>query len=416
MAIQWVGRIGSGDEQLDRDLRDLAVVTGEVGSFLYATTGQDGGISAYRLQPGGGLAQLSDSAHFSIWGMGIGSFDTIDLDGQQQLVLSGTGAGKLIRYRLTEETGLSGAGKLDLPGTTLQDHSALITAELGPGKTALYTVNIETGGLAGWMSNGTGGLKDVIPTSGIRFDPDGPVLLDVAEVAGKQFLLVADSGTQGVRSFRVAPGTGELTEADSSGAADGLGVALPTALQTVSAHGATWVVLAAAGSNSLSVMQLTETGQLIPTDHILDTRTTRFDGVTALEVVRVDDHVFVLAGGADDGISLFTLLPDGHLVHMQTLVQDTGLGLENVIGITAAQVGDTIQIFVISGRDAGVTQLSLPLADLGAEVIKVEAFEGAQRLMQFEATEVRRIIGGFAHRSAFIENAPQLARTGAWAE
>ena len=45
---------------------------------------------------------------------------------------------------------------------------------------------------------------------------------------------------------------------------------------------------------------------------------------------------------------------------------------------------------------------------------EVEAFEGAQRLVQFEASEVRRIKGGFANKSAFIEYAPQLARTGAW--
>ncbi len=44
----------------------------------------------------------------------------------------------------------------------------------------------------------------------------------------------------------------------------------------------------------------------------------------------------------------------------------------------------------------------------------VETFEGAQRLVEFKATEVRRIKGGFANRSAFIEYAPQLARTGAW--
>lgn len=45
---------------------------------------------------------------------------------------------------------------------------------------------------------------------------------------------------------------------------------------------------------------------------------------------------------------------------------------------------------------------------------EVAAFEGAQRLIQFEAEEVRRIKGGFANKSAFIGYAPQLARTGAW--
>lgn len=45
----------------------------------------------------------------------------------------------------------------------------------------------------------------------------------------------------------------------------------------------------------------------------------------------------------------------------------------------------------------------------------VEAFDGAQRLMRFEASEVRRIKGGFSGGSTFLEYAPQLARTGAWA-
>lgn len=44
----------------------------------------------------------------------------------------------------------------------------------------------------------------------------------------------------------------------------------------------------------------------------------------------------------------------------------------------------------------------------------VEAFDGAQRLIQFEAETMRRIKGGFLHRSVFMEYAPQLARTGAW--
>jgi len=45
---------------------------------------------------------------------------------------------------------------------------------------------------------------------------------------------------------------------------------------------------------------------------------------------------------------------------------------------------------------------------------EVAAFEGAQRLIQFAAEEVRRIKGGFTNRSSFIEYAPQLARTGDW--
>ena len=49
MAMQLVGRIGTGDILLDRDLRDIDIVTGDAGTFLYATTGQNGGISVYKV-------------------------------------------------------------------------------------------------------------------------------------------------------------------------------------------------------------------------------------------------------------------------------------------------------------------------------------------------------------------------------
>ncbi|MEO9778505.1 MAG: hypothetical protein ABJH07_23215, partial [Sedimentitalea sp.] len=370
MTLQLVGRIATGDAPLDGDLRDIDIVTTEAGSLLFATTGQSGGVSVWSVSDTGTLARLADSAYFSVWGMGIGSFDAVEIDGQTQLILSGTGAGKLIRYRIAEDGALSKAGKIDLPGSTTQTHDALTTVTLTGGRTALYTVDTDTGALAGWLSSGNGALdRDIgFATPMDTLDTNDPVLLTQTEAGGVRYLLTADNSGSGVRSYRVDADTGRLTEVDSCGAEDGLGLALPTALETVTAHGATWVVLAAAGSDSLSVMQLAANGTLIPTDHILDTRATRFGGVTALEVIEADGHVFVLAGGADDGISLFYLLPGGHLVHMQTLVHDTGLGLENVTGITAVRMGDSLQVFVSSGTEGGLSQFTLPLGALGTVI------------------------------------------------
>jgi len=78
--------------------------------------------------------------------------------------------------------------------------------------------------------------------------------------------------------------------------------------------------------------------------------------------------VFVLAGRADDGISLFSLLPGGHLVHMQSLAHWAGAGLENVTDIEAVKVDDEIRIFVTSGAVLGISQFSLSLADLGSVI------------------------------------------------
>ncbi len=367
MAIERTGRIVTGDELLDLDLRDIDIVTGATGSFLYAATGQTGGISVWRLSATGQLAQPVDSTYFPVSGMAVGPLDAVAVDGQAQLILSGVGDGKLIRYRIGEDGGLGGMGKLDLPGATVQNHAALAAASLSDGRTVLYTVNAQTGAFGGWLSRGNGALDTGLGAAALPapLDPTGPVLLQLAEAGGRSFLLAADAGLRGVHSYRIAGDTGALVKTGMVGAADGLGVALPTALETVSAHGASWVVLAAAGSNSLSVMRLEASGVLVPTDHVIDTLATRFAGVTALKVIEADGHVFVLAGGSDDGLSLFRLLPDGQLVHMQSLAHDTGLGLDNVTAIAATRIGDRIQIFVSSGGDAGLSQFSLPLSGLG---------------------------------------------------
>ena len=71
-------------------------------------------------------------------------------------------------------------------------------------------------------------------------------------------------------------------------------------------------------------------GQLTPVDHVLDSLETRFDGVSALSVVTLNDRAFVIAGGADDGISLFELSADGKLHHMSSIADQHGTTLNNI--------------------------------------------------------------------------------------
>ena len=209
-----VGRIKTGDILLDTDLRDIDIVTTEVGALLFTTTGQNGGVTAWSLSDSGALARLADSAHFAVWGMAIGAFDAISLDGKSQLILSGTGSGKLIRYGFGDDGALSKAGKIDLPGTTTQNHDTLATATLTDGHNAVYTVNADTGVLAGWLSSGKGSLTSEIgfSTPLAPLDTNAPVMLIQATAGENQFLLSADSSAFGVRSYRIDPDTGTLAE------------------------------------------------------------------------------------------------------------------------------------------------------------------------------------------------------------
>ena len=100
-----------------------------------------------------------------------------------------------------------------------------------------------------------------------------------------------------------------------------------TALVTGSSGGAQFLVAGAAGSSTLTVMQVGEDGTLTVTDHALDTRDTRFANVTELEAVTYEGRLYVLAAGSDHGLSLFTVTVEGRLVHLQSLADSEGVAL-----------------------------------------------------------------------------------------
>ncbi len=376
MELRFDGRFYGNDPILDADLRDLEVVETASGRFLLAATGLQGGVSTFRLADGAGLAGfVSSQLYGPAAGLGVGQVAAVSLDGSLEVILAGAGNGALVSFGLGADANLSAAVSLDLPGQDGRRADALAAVSLPDGRSALYMFDAVTGTLRASISDGSGQMAaDVARRGGAdAYAMGGQVLLETAGAGGNSFLLAAEGDGNGLRSYRVNLSTGALRVADSLGAADGLGINTPTALETVVAHGATWIILGAAGSSSLSVMRLDATGRITPADHLLDTLATRFGGVTALKAVVVPDmnggqRAFVLAGGADDGISLFSLLPDGRLLHLQSLAQSPGLGLTGVSAIEASVVGSTLQIFVTSATTPGITQLSLPLAGLGTVI------------------------------------------------
>jgi len=122
------------------------------------------------------------------------------------------------------------------------------------------------------------------------------------------------------------------------------------------------------------VIEIGIDGSLIVRDHILDARETRFGGVTSLEIIEVDSKAYVIAGGADDGISVFLLLEGGLLVHRAVIEDTVSFGLDNVSAIAAAERAAGIDIFVASSSETGVTQLRLDTGVAG--VTKTAALGG----------------------------------------
>lgn len=157
--------------------------------------------------------------------------------------------------------------------------------------------------------------------------------------------------------FRVGP-TSTLQQTGTIGASGGLGINDPNDVRSMVMGGVTYLVVAAGSTSSLSVVAVQPDGSLRVTDHVGDTLDTRFQGVQTLATVTLGDRVFVIAGGGDDGLNLFTLLPDGKLLLVATQLQAPGMGLHNITALEATAVGGLIEVFV-AGEGQGITRLRL---------------------------------------------------------
>jgi Ca2+-binding RTX toxin-like protein len=107
-------------------------------------------------------------------------------------------------------------------------------------------------------------------------------------------------------------------------------------------------------------------------ESLVDTNDTRFAGVTALEVFEADGRHFLLAGGADDGITLFEVTYKGQLDVLGSVADSAELTLQNVTDIEATVIDGTVNIFVSSATDHGFTQFSMNIPN-GSNIIHGDA-------------------------------------------
>ena len=364
MDFDRIGIASSGDVLLNIDLRTTTYATIANDTYLFAVNGANGGLSSYLLREDGGLAQCVDHGYFDGDFTLGGVSEFVSINGEMQLLVGGGAGSPLQAFGITKkgEIGeLTDAAYLDATAMRLSSVMHLELDDLN----VLYSVDAGTGQLR--MLTGVDGESFTALEQAPVFDVSGPAFLDKAVVANSHYVVSADSIANEIVSYRVDDATGHLSKISEFGADDGLGLQTPIAMETVSAFGRSFVVVAGSDSNSLSVLEIGFTGQLEAVDHVLDTGATRFGNVQAMSVSQIEDRVFIVAGGGDDGLSLFTLLPDGRLSHVQTLIHEVGLGLQNVDVIETVIVGTTLQIFVGSDTSLGLSQFCVDLSQLGIE-------------------------------------------------
>ncbi|MEL7183939.1 MAG: DUF4214 domain-containing protein, partial [Pseudomonadota bacterium] len=296
------------------------------------------------------------------------------IDGQDMLLAHGQ-AGVLYGWAVAENGALGQMTRWTLPEDLVALDAAFVSHD---GRLHAYTTGRGTSGVDAWTFGADGTLRPVqsvtLDASGAR-DGGEAILgndifaLHAVTLGGVPHLLAASVGDGTISTLRVEAG-GEMTLVAQTGLRETLPIATPTQLETVTLAGQTYVLVGAAGTSSVSVLRVKDSGGLVPTDQVGDELTTRFQGVAVLKTVTLDDRAYVVAGGADDGLTLMELLPGGRLMHRATLADDLQMALTNPSALSVTARDGGIDLHVTGAHTADVTLLRV---ELGAAGLRADA-------------------------------------------
>lgn len=352
-----------------RNLTDLTL--GKVGDrlVLVGATHAGGGGSIYAVTGADTAPQLAESYAYarSLRHMAEPQALLIDRpNGGTALLTAGISGGvRDVRWldpdlgRGAGDRGLSGAG---LPSSLL-DAGSFTTAS---GRSLLWTTRDNSGELSIWHQRADGGLslmaRDAWPG---RMPPGGQIDSVLTLRLGGVDMIVQASTLGNYIGAHVVTPDGRMGSGQFVGSSRGTGFNGPRDLAAVEVEGKHYLIVSSAGSSSLTTVRIVAGGGLVPVDHVIDERTTRFQSATVMEAVQIDGRAFVVVGGADDGLSLFTVTPDGRLVHLDTIADADGMSLANVSALATRVIDGRIVVFAASATEDGISQFVIDPGRIG---------------------------------------------------
>ena len=341
-------------------ITDLDIIDpgGGAGPTLYVTTGYNGSVSAWDLTASGAV-QINNSRHTRTDVPGTTACLGFVNTAQGPALLTGGGSkGALVLRDLDNSGGLGTQQNLGILPSLAGDLIATVTVTLNGGAQVVY------GGLAGASGVGQLNFSATGSLTGSAVTPDSAataagrvVALTDVKIGNQQYLFTASSQDVGITSWTVTSTGALVAGATLNTGTGGLWIGTPTAMDATVVGGQAYLVLAAAGSNTLSLIAVAPDGSMRVTDHVMDDLNSRFAGATALAVVEHGGQSYVIAGGGDDGVSIYQILPGGQFLALAHLADTAAMGLSDVSAIVARSTSTGIEIFVGSSSETGITQL-----------------------------------------------------------
>ena len=335
-------------------INDLELVVQGGKTILYSATRAGGGVLA--LEVGASLTLLDQESIAP--GVSLpteATIETVTINGTSHLIVTGANQAGVNAYGISATGALN--APIQLPGSLAGAITAQAVMQVGA-TTYFYAARMNESTIYTYSvaANGTMTLVGSRVLDGAHPGVDIGAMIPVT-VGAQRFLVSLSLDADVVRAFPVGA-NGLLGNGVAMGMPQGLGIADPSAVRTVEMGGVTYLIVASTVSSSISVIGLAADGSLFVTDHVIDTLDTRFQAVQAVATARVGDRAFVITGGADDGLTVMTLMPDGRLMVCGQILGGPGVPIDNISALTARVVGGVIELF-IGTEGTGITRMQI---------------------------------------------------------
>lgn len=349
----------------------MELIQGGSATWLFAGSGATGGWQQFRIADSAG-AVASPRGSVSVNGLGrtyeLADAAEITIAGQTRLFAASRNGSHVDVQAVSTDGLLSRLTPLtSLAGVEMRV-SSLSVFEIG-GRQFLAAASWQDTALRVFEVGASWDLRlAATETDTVKTALRGVSDLHNVTVGGQTYLLVASTTESGLSTYAVGP-TGRTALADTIGPKDGLWVTGLDTLDSLDVGGITYAILGSTRSSTLSVLRINDLGVMFVTDVVSDSLETRFDAISATATFQTGGRGFVLAGGADGGLSLFELLPGGRLYHHRSYEAQAGWPSGGLTGMAVDVEGSELRVFLAGSGAPGMTQLSLSLAGLGAAVI-----------------------------------------------
>ncbi|PQO21878.1 hypothetical protein C2I36_15970 [Rhodobacteraceae bacterium WD3A24] len=332
--------------------------------YVFAGAFSDGGITRLSLASGRAEPEQEIFGTDRAGTTGLTDMAFVEVGGYDFLLAPGRHAEALALRVLRDDGSIGGLRDLDAPAPEMLRGWSQTTGFNAWGKDFLVAARWDAPGLRIFE---VGADYRLDPVARLEDGPKSPLgevsALTTLELGGARYLAAASSAGSAVTTFRLEPGGAALV--DTIGAPVGVGWQGTQAMSAVEIAGTQFLVVGSTGTGTMSTLRINDHGVMFLADTALDDRTTRFDALVDLATFEHRGRSFVVAGGGDDGLSLFEIGPDGAFYHLETIAHRAGLALADVAALGAGVVDDVARIFTASDTEAGVSQFGVDMARFG---------------------------------------------------